>query len=147
MATSPPKAAKVLFYVAVVRPVGRVITMWCPWFSQDLTAKCLAKLRRRLGKGRVDVVLDNAPHHKGPLVEEALARDQIVAHRLPPDSPEMNAAAAWTRGAKEDLSANICWQERGALIRSFIGFVASMTKRVHTVLHRCVPQMYGFSCA
>jgi putative transposase len=145
--TSPAKAAKVLFYVAVVRPVGRVITMLCPWFSQEMTAKFLAKLRRRLGKGRVDVVLDNAPHHQGPIVEEALTRYQIVAHRLPPYSPEMNAAEAWIRWAKEDLSANICWQERGALIRSFIGFVASMAKRVPTVLHRCVPQMYGFSCA
>jgi transposase len=145
--TSPAKAAKVLFYVAVVRPLGRVITMLCPWFSQEMTAKFLAKLRRRLGGGQIDVILDNAPYHQGSVVEAALARYQIRAHRLPPYSPEMNAAESWIRWAKEDLSANTCWQDRGTLIRSFIGFVASMTKRVHTVLQRCVPQMYGFSCA
>ena len=145
--TSPAQAAKVLFYVAVVRPLGRVITMLCPWFSQEMTAKCLAKLRRRLGGGQIDVILDNAPYHQGPIVEAALARYQSRAHRLPPYSPEMNAAESWIRWAKEDLSATTCWQDRGTLIRSFIGFVASMTKRVHTVLQRCVPQMYGFSCA
>jgi transposase len=145
--TSPAQAAKVLFYVAVVRPLGRVITMLCPWFSQEMTAKFLAKLRRRLARRRIDVVLDNAPYHKGPIVEAAWARYQITAHRLPPYSPEMNAAEPWIRWAKEDLSANTCWQDRGTLMRSFMGFVGSMTKRVHTVLHRCVPQMYGFSCA
>lgn len=145
--TSPRKAAKMLFYVAVVRPVGRVITMLCPWFFQEMTAKFLAKLRRRLGRGRIDVVLDNAPHHQGAVVETALARYRIRAHRLPPYSPAMNAAEPWIRWAKQDLSANTCWQDRGALIRSFIDFVASMTKHAHTVLHRCVPQIYGFSCA
>jgi hypothetical protein len=59
----------------------------------------------------------------------------------------MNAAEAWIRWVKEALSANSCGQERGALIRSFIGVVASMTKRMDTVVHRCVPQMYGSSCA
>ena len=145
--TSPGNAAKLLFYVAVVRPVGRVLTRLCLWFSQEMTAKFLAKLRRCLGKSRIDWVMDNAPYHKRAVVEAALVRYQIRAHRLPPYSPEMNAAEAWICWAKEDLSANTCWQERGALIRSSIGFVASMTKRLHTVLHRCVPQMYGFGCA
>jgi hypothetical protein len=145
--TSPGQAAKLFFSVAVVRPVGRVLTMLCPWFSQEMTATFLAKRRQRLGKRRIDVVMDHAPYHKGAVVEAALARDQIRAHPLPPYSPEMNAADAWIRWAQEDLSANTCWQERRTLIQSFIGFVASMAKRVHTVLHRCVPQMYGFSCA
>jgi transposase len=145
--TSPGKAAKMLFYVAVVRPSGRVITMVCDWFDQEATARFLAKLRRRLGRERIDLVWDNAPHHHGPGVEQALEQYRINSHPLPPYSPEMNAAEPWIRWAKEALSANICWQERGALVRSFIGFVASMTKRVDTVLHRCVPQMYGFSCA
>jgi transposase len=145
--TSPGKAAKLLFYVAVVRPSGRVITMLCDWFSQEATVRFLAKLRRCLGREGIDLVWDNAPHHHGPRVQQALVQYRIKSHPLPPYSPEMNAAEAWIRWVKEALSANICWQERGALIRSFIGFVASMTKRVDTVLHRCVPQMYGSSCA
>lgn len=145
--TSPGKTAKRLCYVAVVRPSGRVITMLCDWFSQEATARFLAKLRRCLGRERIDLVWDHAPHHHGPRVQQALVQYRITSHPLPPDSPEMNAAEAWIRWVKAALSANICWQERGALIGSFIGFVASMTKRVDTVLHRCVPQMYGSSCA
>ena len=47
---------------------------------------------------------------------------------------------------KAVLSANTCWQEHAGLVRSFIGFVASMTKRPHEVLRRCVPDMLGFTC-
>ena len=52
----------------------------------------------------------------GAVVDAALARYQSRAHRLPPYSLEMHAAEAWIRWVKEDLSANSCGQERGALI-------------------------------
>jgi transposase len=145
--TSPGKAAKRLCSVAVVRPNGRVIMMLCNWCSQEATVRFLAKLRRCLGREGIDLVWDNAPHHHGPRVQQALVQYRIKSHPLPPYSPEMHAAEAWIRWVKEALSATIGWQARGALIRSFIGVVASMTKRVDTVLHRCVPQMYGSSCA
>jgi DDE superfamily endonuclease len=145
--TSPGKAAKLWFSVAVVRPSWRVITMLCDWLSQEATVRFLAKLLRCLGWERIDLVWDNAPHYQGPRVQQVMVQYRLKSHPLPPYSPEMNAAEAWIRSVKEALSANICWQERGALIRSFIGFVASMTKRRDTVLHRCVPQMYGSSCA
>jgi transposase len=144
--TSPAKRAKVLFYVAVVRPPGMVITMLCTWFDQATTAKFLGKVRRRLRGRHIDLILDNASHHKGTVVEEALAHHRIEAHPLPAYSPQMNGAEQWIRWAKEVLSANICWQDLGALVRSFIGFVASMTKRPTEVLKRCVPDMSGFSC-
>jgi transposase len=145
--TSPPKRDKLLFYVAVVRPLGRVITMLCAWFTPETTAQFLAKVRRCLRDVRIDLVMDNAPHHQGVLVEEALARCRIVAHRLPPYSPQMNAAEPWIGWTKTVLSANTCWQDHGALVRSFIGFVASMTKRPGAVLRRWVPDMLGFKCA
>jgi transposase len=144
--TSPPKRDKLLFYVAVVRPLGRVITMLCTWFPQETTAKFLAKLRRCLRHRRIDLVLDNARHHQGTMVEEALAHYRIEPHRLPPYSPELNAAEPWIGWAKQDLSANTCWQDHGSLVRAFIGFVASMTKRPEKVLQRCVPKMLGFNC-
>jgi transposase len=145
--TSPGKAAQLLCSVAVVRPSGRVSTRLCDWCSQEATVRFLAKLRRCLGRERIALVWDTAPQHHGPRVPQALVQCRLKSHPLPPYRPEMNAAAAWIRWVKEALSANICWQERGALIRSFMGFVASMTKRVDSVLHRCVPQMYGSSCA
>jgi hypothetical protein len=80
-------------------------------------------------------------------VEEALAHCRIIVHRFPPYSPQMNAAEPWIGWAKAVLSANTCWQDHGTLVRSFIGFVTSMTKRPSTVLRRCVPDMLGFKCA
>jgi hypothetical protein len=65
-------------------------------------------------------------------------------HRLPPYRPPMNAAGPWIGWAKNVLSANTCWQDHTALVRSFVGFVASMTKRPGAVLRRCVPAMLGF---
>jgi transposase len=144
--TSPPKRDKLLFSVAVVRPLGRVITMLCAWFTQETTATCLAKRRRCLRHWRIDLVLDHARHHQGTMVEEALAHDHIEPPRLPPDSPELNAAEPWIGWAKADLSANTCWQDHGSLVRAFIGFVASMTKRPEKVLQRCVPKMLGSNC-
>jgi hypothetical protein len=145
--TSPSKRAKLLFYVAVVRPLGLVLTMLCAWFTQATTAQFLAKIRRRLRGIRIDLIYDNAPHHQGVEVEQALALHRIEPHRLPPYSPQMNTAEPWIGWAKEVLSANACWQEHRALVRSFIGFVASMTKRPDEVLRRCIPDMLGFTCA
>jgi transposase len=144
--SSPSKRAKLLFYVAVVRPLGVVLTMLCAWFTQATTAQFLAKIRRRLRRVRIDLIYDNAPHHKGAVVEQALARHRMEPHRLPPYSPQLNAAEPWIGWVKAVLSANTCWQEHAGLVRSFIGFVASMTKRPHEVLRRCVPDMLGFTC-
>lgn len=144
--TSPPKHDKLLCYVAVVRPLGRVITRLCTWFTPEATAQVLAKVRRCLRGMRSALVMENAPHHQGVIVEEALARCRMIAPRFPPYSPQMNAAEPWIGGAKAVLSANTCWQDRGAWVRSCIGFVASMTKRPNAVLRQCVPNLLGLKC-
>lgn len=82
--TSPPKRDKLLGSVAVVRPWGRVITRLWAWFTQETTAKFLAKRRRGLRHWRIDLVLDKARHPQGTMVEEALAHSHREPHRLPP---------------------------------------------------------------
>jgi len=144
--TSPHKRAKILFYIAVVCPLGQVIAMLCPWFNQVQTAKFIAKLRRRLRSYRIDLIYDGAPCHKGPVVRRALHRYRIHRHPLPAYSPQMNAAEPWIGWAKEVLWANTCWQDHQSLVHSFTGFVASLAKRPKEVLRRCVPDMLGFSC-
>jgi hypothetical protein len=120
--------------------------LW-PWFTPETTAQFLAKVRRCLRGIRIELVMDKAPHHQGVIVEAALARHHMIAHRLPPDSPQMHAAEPWIGWATAVLSANTCWQDHKALVRSCISFVASMTKRPRAVLRRCVPEMRGFQCA
>jgi hypothetical protein len=144
---SPPKRSKLLCSVAVVRSLGRVLTILCAWFTPETTARFLAKVRCCLRGRRIDLVLAHVPHHQGVIVEEALERCRMMAHRVPPYSPQMNAAEPWTGWAKAMLSANTCWQDHGALVRSFSGFVALMTMRPSAVLRRCVPDMLGRKCA
>jgi transposase len=145
--TSPRTRDKLRFDVAVVRPLGRVITRLWAGFTPETTAQFLAKVRRGLRGVRIDLVMDHAPHHQGTIVEEALARGRMIAHRVPPYSPQMNAAEPWIGWAKAVLSANTCWQDHGTLGRSCIGCVASMTKRPRGGLRRCVPDRLGFKCA
>jgi hypothetical protein len=130
-----------LFYAAVVRPMGRVITMLCPRFTQQASAKCFAKIRRRLRDRLIDLVYDNAPR---TIVENALVHYRLQLHRHPPCSPEMNAAEPWIGWSKEALSASSCRQAYGTLVRSFSGFVASMAKRPAEVLRHRVSDMLGF---
>lgn len=144
--TSPSKRDKLCFYVAVVRPMGMVITSLVDWFDKDATALFLDKIRARLPGWRLDVIWDGASYHKGAPVREAIQRNRIHLHPLPAYSPKMNAAEYWIRWAKADLSYNYCWEGPKALIRSFNGFAVSMYRRPEEVLRRCVPDLLGFSC-
>ncbi len=139
-----PGKKKLRFYVAVVRPLGRVITLKVDWFNQENTARFLEKIRSKLGGYRIDLVWDSAPWNRGPIVRDALVRERIRSHRLPAYSPEMNAAEPWIKWVKEVLSENTCWLELKALVRAFNGFVASMSRRAQQVLCRCVPQTMGY---
>lgn len=144
--SSPSRTQKLLFYGAVVRPLGKVITLGVDWFDQHHTAPFLDKIRAKLPGWRLDGVWDRAPWHRGEAVREALARNRLHSHKLPSHSPQMNAAEPWVGGAKEVLSVNTCWKERTPLLRSFLGFVASMAKRSAQVLQRCGPERGGFTC-
>ena len=144
--STSPGRRKLLFYVAIVRPLGKVITWVTDWFDGAHTACFLDKLRQKLKGWRIDLVWDRASWHRGTEVEEALTRNRLHSHKLPPYSPEMNAAEPWIRWAKETLSANTCWDDRTSLVRAFNGFAVSMTRRASEVLQRCVPNMLGFNC-
>lgn len=144
--TSPSKSEKICFYVAVVRPMGLVITSIVEWFDKNATAVFLDKIRATLPGWRLDLVWDGASYHKAEPVRQALQRNRIHLHPLPSYSPKMNAAEYWIRWVKTDISYNYCWEGRKALVRSFNGFALSMYRRPKEVLKRCVPDLIGFSC-
>jgi transposase len=108
-ATSPSTRAQWWCYVAVVRPLGRVLTRRCAWCTQATTAQFLAKSRRRLRGSRLELIDANAPPHQGVAGEQALALHRMEPHRLPPYSPPMNAAEPWMGWAKEVVAATTCW--------------------------------------
>lgn len=143
---SPPRGRKVSFYVAVVRPLGRVITMPVERFNGPTTAEFVTQIRTQLPGYRIDVIWDNATHHKGPSVQQALHRAHLHPHFLPAYSPKMNAAEAWIRWSKEELSYNTCWDTLPLLRQAFEDFGAGMKQRTADVLSRCVPELFGFKC-
>lgn len=139
-----PGKKKILFYSAVARPVGKVITMQVDRFNQKLTAKFLYKIRKELPGCRIDIVWDNAPWHGGRSVQQALSKTKIREHRLPPYSPQMNACEYFIRWAKEILSYNFCWKDLTTLKHSFRGFVASLAGKTKEVMQKCKPKMLSF---
>lgn len=143
--SSSPGKKKILFYGAVIRPSGQVITMQVDRFNQKNTAKFIAKIRKKLPGYRIDLIMDNAPWHNGRLVQKALSVNRIREHRLPPYSPKMNACEYFIRWAKSVLSYNWCWKNLEALKFSFRGFVASLARIPQEVLKTCKPEMLGFS--
>lgn len=144
--TSPGKK-KILFYSAVVRPLGKVITMQVDRFFHGNTARFIQRIRQSLPGYRIDLIWDGASWHKGRSVQKALSKTRIHAHRLPGYSPMMNAAEYFIRWSKEVLAYNFCWKDLPSLKYSFRGFVASMARRATEVLRRCRPQMFGFGVA
>ena len=144
--SSPSLREKICFYVAVVRPMGLVITSIVDWFDQETTALFLDKIRATLPGWRIDLLWDGSKYHQGEIVTEALDQNRVHLHPIPPYSPKMNAAEYWIRWVKTDVSYNYCWEGRLALVRSFNGFSLSMYQRRDQILTRCVPDLLGFSC-
>ena len=142
-----PGKNKILFYAAVVRPLGKVITMQTPWFNSENTAVFLNKIRNELPENRIDLVWDGAPWHGGSAVHKALSNNDILEHKLPVASPKMNACEFFIRWAKETLSYNLCWKDLQSLKLSFRGFVATLARQPGKVLQRCRPEMLGFNVA
>nr|WP_244432566.1 transposase [Desulfocurvibacter africanus] len=138
---------KTLFYTAVIRPRGKVVTMQVKRFDQNTTARFLKKLRRSLPSYRIDMVWDNAPWHRSQAVRDELQASRIREHRLPAYSPQMNACEYFIRWAKETLSYNYCWQSVEALKIALRGFAVSIASKPDEVLSRCRPQMRGFCVA
>ena len=104
--SSPSLREKICFYVAVVRPMGLVITSIVDWFNKENTALFLDKIRAALPGWRIDLLWDGSKYHQGKIVTEALHHNRIHLHPIPPYSPKMNAAEYWSRWVKTDLSYN-----------------------------------------
>jgi len=140
-----PGNAKIHFYGAVIRSVGKVITMQVPSFNQRYSAKFIDKIRKKLPGYRIDLVWDNASWHKAQTLQEVFRRNRIHEHRLPTYSPEMNACEYFIRWIKEVLSYNFCWNNLKDLKYAFRAFVATLSRKRNEVLQRCKPKMLGFN--
>lgn len=141
--TSPGKK-KILFYSAICRPSGLVITKLVDKFNSSTTIGFLERIRKHLSGTRIDLVWDNVKYHLSKSVGLVLDKLHIHEHRLPPYSPMMNADEYLIRWAKEVISNNTCWEDKHSLQLAFAGFSLSLLRRPQLVVQRCVPEMFGF---
>ena len=98
----------------------------------------LEQLRERHA-GRLNVIWDNAPAHRGEAVREYLRTPELELRlmNLPGYSPDFNAdEAIWGR-AREEATGNLClWTK--ALVQQRVGnFLAGLVSRRNEVRRRC----------
>ena len=123
--SSPRYGEKASYYSAVCLETGEVEWMELEGNSNSKTsAAFLEQLREKHG-GRLNVVWDNAPAHRGEGVRELLRRPGLNLRlvNLPGYSPDFNADEAIWGWAREQVTGNLClgtrlWCRRGSAASS-----------------------------
>ena len=137
--TSPRYGEKASYYSAVCLETGEVEWMELEGNSNsEKSAAFLEQLRERHG-GRLNVIWDNAPAHRGEVVREYLRTPWLNLRlmNLPGYSPDFNADEAIWGWAREEATGNLCLGT-GALVKERVGsFLAGLANRREEVKRRC----------
>ena len=137
--TSPRYGEKASYYSAVCLETGEVEWMELEGNSNSGTsAAFLGQLRERHG-GRLNVIWDNAPAHRGEAVREYLRTPGLNLRlvNLPSYSPDFNADEAIWGWAREEATGNLCLGTRAAVHERVSNFLAGLAGRKEDVKHRC----------
>ena len=137
--TSPKYGEKASYYSAVCLETGEVEWMELAENSNSETsAAFLEQLRERHG-GRLNVIWDNAPAHRGEAVRGLLRKPGLNLRliNLPRYSPDFNADEAIWGWAREEATGNLCLGTRAAVQERVGGFLAGLSSRPDEVRRRC----------
>ena len=137
--SSPRYGEKASYYSAVCSESGEVEWMELEGNSNSGTsAAFLEQLRERHG-GRLNVIWDNAPAHRGEAVREYLRTPGLNLRllNLPGYSPDFNADEAIWGWAREEATGNLCLGTK-ALVKERVGnFLHGLAGRKEEVKRRC----------
>ena len=137
--TSPRYGEKASYYLTVCRETGEVEWMDLDGNSNSETsAAFLGRLRESHG-GRLNVIWDNAPAHRGEAVREYLLTPGLNLRlmNLPGYSPDFNADEAVWGWAREEATGNLCLGTK-ALVQEKVGhFLEGLSGRKEEVKRRC----------
>ena len=102
------------------------------------SAAFLEQLREKHG-GRLNVIWDNAPAHRGEAVRELLKRPGLNLRlvNLPGYSPDFNADEAIWGWAREEATGNLCLGSKGLVQERVGSFLAGLVSRKDEVKRRC----------
>ena len=137
--TSPRYGEKASYYWAVCLETGEVEWMELEGNSNSETsAAFLGQLRERRG-GRLNVIWDNAPAHRGEAVRECLRTPELNLRlvNLPGYSPDFNADAAIWGWAREEATGNLCLGSKVKVQERVGNCLAGLAYRKEAVKRRC----------
>ena len=137
--SSPRYGEKASYYSAVCLETGEVEWMELEGNSNSETsADFLEQLRERHG-GRLNVIWDNAPAHRGEAVRELSGVPGLNLRlvNLPGYSPDFNAGEAIWGWAREEATGNLCLGSKEAVQERVGSFLAGLVSRKDEVKRRC----------
>ena len=106
--------------------------------NSETSAAFLEQLRERHG-GRLNVIWDNAPAHRGEAVREYLRTPALNPRlvNLPGYSPDFDADEAIWGWVREEATGNQCLGTKGAVQEKVGGFLTGLAGRKDEVSRRC----------
>ena len=129
--TSPRYGEKASFYSAVCLETGEVEWMDLEGNSNSGTsAAFLGQLRER-HSGRLNMIWDNAPAHRGEAVREYLRTPGLNLRlvNLPGYSPDFNADEGIWGWAREEATGNLCLGSKAAVQEKAGSFLTGLASR------------------
>ena len=137
--SSPRYGEKASYYSAVCLESGEVEWMELEGNSNSETSAAFLEQLRERHSGRLNVIWDNAPAHRGEAVREYLRTPGLNLRlvNLPSYSPDFNADEAIWGWAREEATGNLCLGTRAAVHERVSNFLAGLAGRKEDVKHRC----------
>ncbi|MBV8486768.1 MAG: transposase, partial [Planctomycetaceae bacterium] len=94
--------------------------------------------------GRADRIVDNAPWHRGKLIDEVLAQHtHLEFYRLPSSSPQLNVIVRFWKLLRRRATHNRLFDTLVDLKRSLrasLCYYQTMRDRVQSLIDGCYPQ-------
>ena len=137
--TRPRYGEKASHYSAVCLKTGEVEWMDLEGNSNAGTSAAFLKQLRERHRGRLHVIWDNAPAHRGEAMREYLRTPGLGLGlvNLPGYSPDFNGDEAFWGWAREEATGNLCLGTRSAVQERGGNFLHGLSSRKDEVKRRC----------
>ena len=137
--SSPRRGEKASYYSAVCLETGGVEWMELDGNSNGESSVAFLEQLRHHHSGRLNVIWDNAPAHRGEVVREYLRTPGLDLRlvNLPAYSPDFNADEAIWGWARQEATGNLCLGSRAAVQERVGQFLAGLANRKEEVRQRC----------
>ena len=137
--TSPQYGEKASYYSAVCLETGEVEWMELAGNSNSGTSVAFLKQLRQRPGGRLNVIWDNAPAHRGEAMRSYLKTPGLNLRlvNLPGCSPDCNADEAIWGWVREEATGNLCLGSRTAVQARVGRFLDGLAGRRDEVRRRC----------